>query len=63
MKASKSLTILIVGVLLVSLLWTTVPAKAFEPPPAIQFADESAVEVKWPEAIRFEVLNNTTEAL
>ena len=63
MKTRKSLLVLIIGVLLVSLLWAAVPAKAFEPPPAIQFADESAVEVKWPEAIRFEVLNNTTEAL
>ncbi|MEW5828131.1 MAG: hypothetical protein AB1846_04505 [Chloroflexota bacterium] len=63
MKARKSLLVLTIGVLLVSLLWATVPARAFEPPPAIQFADESAVEVKWPEAIRFEVLNNTTETL
>ncbi|GEM_PF-3367184 len=63
MKAKKSLLVLISGVLLVSLLWATIPARAFEPPPAIQFADEAAAEVEWPEAIRFEVLNNTTEPL
>lgn len=63
MKAKRFLRFLILGFLLLTLLCFSTSIAADGPAGAIQFADEEALSLTWPENIEFVVLNNTTKGI